>query len=229
MKKVVGVISCSVLLMATAITHAAIIIDFDAAAGVATQVGNITVDIDIGTDGVATLNNISGSITNPTVVVSGFVSAAPTTAYTMTLVMAGSSNLRQTGGGEIGVGNNFVDAGQSISYSFNVDDAQAGSSLNILGFNINGSTAGDGSIAGISGTTNFSWTVAGDVLVDTTGINTSVAQGSGQTLAATVTGASGQHNLNSLTVDVIPEPMTFGMIGAGTLFVMFLRRMFPSV
>ena len=215
--------------VACGVVHAAVVVDFNAAAGPATQVGKITVNIDVATDGSASLNSISGSVTNPAAVVSGFVSQVPVSPYTMTLYLAGDKNLRQTSGGEVGSGNNYIDSGEYIGFSLDIDTAAAGSTASVLGIGLNCEAgnvgAATGTVAGaVGGSFAFGFD-ATDIMVDTTGLNNSVAQGSGLAASTTLAGDTLRFNLNSVTFDVIPEPASLGLLSAASAVLLFVRRL----
>ena len=180
-----------IVALATA-CQGAVTVDFDAATGPAANVGDTTVLIDIATDGSATLNSISSiGASNAAAVVSGSVLEAPASPYTLALFIA-NSNGRQTGIGLMGVGNNHIDPGETMQFSFNIDTASAGSILDVTTVYLDptDSTA-DGTITdGGTGSVVIVFPDAGRAAFDVSSLGTAVDQGSGLVNAIDVNGGT---------------------------------------
>ena len=156
-------------------------IDFDAATGPADVVGDITIEVALDTNGSATLASIS-STGNGTAaaIVSGSVSADIPNPCVITVYIQ-TNNGRQTGIGLVGVGNNFIDPGETMSFSFNADQAPDGSHLTVTELALDPDLAtADGSIRGIGGgSAPLSFSGTGRETFPVAGIETGINPGSG--------------------------------------------------
>lgn len=169
------------LLFCAVHVFAVVTIDFDAATGPAAHVGDTTVLVDIAADGSASLNSISSvGSANAAAVVSGSVSGAPGSPYSLTVFVA-NSNGRQTSIGLMGVGNNHIDPGETMSFSFNVDNAPVGTELETVSIAVvPGLDTADGTISDAgSGSVGISFSDMGREDFSTALLDTTVMQGDG--------------------------------------------------
>ncbi len=183
-----------------------VIVDFDAATGPADMVGDIMVEVAIGADGEAALGSISSTGPGAAAAeVAGSVGVDAGAAFTVTLRIA-TGNGRQTGIGLVGVGNNFIDPGETMTFSFDSNDLPPGSSLLVTEVALDPDQAGaDASMSGLgpeSSALHFGGTVRESFPVD--GIDTAIEASSGTVNNFNLHGGStSRYQFAALSFDVV--------------------------
>ncbi len=202
----------------TAAVSGSVLVDFDAAAGPADVVGDITVVIDIGTDGSAILNSISSSGNAQAVTeVSGTVTKLPAAPYSVTLFIA-TGNGRQTGIGLVGVGNNFIDADETMTFSFNADNAGSGTQAIVTEVAIDPDNASWGTAAGtltdpMANSLPFTFSSDARESFDATGLSTGVPAGSGLAASISITGTAPRFQFAAIAFDMVEGGAAPGWAG----------------
>ena len=200
-------VSGILILLSSTLSPGSVMVDFDAAVGPADVVGDITVVINIGADGTATLGEITSTGVQAAVEVSGTVTKVPAAPYTVTLLV-GTGNGRQTGIGLIGVANNFIDADESMLFSFNADNAGAGTALTVTEVavdpdNASFSTAGGTLTDAKGGTLPVSFSSDARASYDVSSLDTTVTAGSGLVNNINLNGTAPRFQFAAISFDMV--------------------------